>query len=104
MMAGMNRTSAYRELHCPVCRDVALRPAEAGAQLASLRCERCGGQWVRGEQYYQWLDHGAGQAATADDAGATTPGAVGEAADNPRAKLCPECGTIMRRYRFPNTW
>ncbi len=82
-----------RTITCPACQtaDPLIR-SEANAQLPSLRCGRCGGQWIREEHYYAWIERSDRS---------STPSAVeaaGQAQDTPRAKLCPECGRIMRRY------
>ncbi len=71
-----------------------LRPAEAEPLLPSRRCAICAGQFVRGEQYYRWLEHPdrVAKAIPDDVTGAVT--------DTPRAKVCPECGKLMRRYRI----
>lgn len=79
---------------CPACVRSSLRPSAAEPLLPSRRCADCGGQFVRGEHYYRWLDH-------PDRAPQTEPatGAVGELIDSPKAKICPECGKLMRRCR-----
>ena len=78
---------------CPACKTPTLRPADAQPLLPSRKCATCGGQFVRGEQYYRWLEH-------PDRAAKTTPQeVVGDVTDTPRAKVCPECGKLMRRYR-----
>ena len=79
---------------CPACKTPTLRPAEAQPLVPSRRCATCGGQFVRGEQYYRWLGHPDRAAKS------TQPELVGNMTDTPRAKVCPECGKLMRRYRI----
>jgi Zn-finger nucleic acid-binding protein len=79
---------------CPTCLQPTLRPAEAEPLLPSRRCATCGGQFIRGEHYYRWLDHPDRSATTRSIAGV-----AGEVIDTPKAKICPECGKLMRRYR-----
>jgi Zn-finger nucleic acid-binding protein len=81
-------------LQCPACRVDSLQPAEAEPLLPSRRCGRCGGQFIRGEQFYLWLEH--------PDRSSTPPVSADtdcNVIDTPQAKICPECGKIMRRYR-----
>jgi Zn-finger nucleic acid-binding protein len=79
---------------CPACMTRSLRPAEPEPLLPSRRCADCGGQFIRGEHYYGWLDH-PDRAAKAGQVAEVT----GEVIDTPQAKICPECGKLMRRYR-----
>jgi Zn-finger nucleic acid-binding protein len=48
------------------------------------------GQWIRGETYYAWIERLARPTVEVHD--------VPPARDQPRAKLCPECHKIMRRF------
>lgn len=82
---------------CPACAQPSLRPAEAEPLLPSRRCADCSGQFIRGEQYYRWLDHPDRSPQTALQAEAP-----GDVIDTPWAKICPECGKLMRRYRIGN--
>jgi len=78
---------------CPACRTPTLRPAEAEPLLPSRRCASCGGQFIRGEQYHRWLEH-PDRAAVA-----VKQQTVDDATDSTRAKVCTECGKLMRRVR-----
>ena len=108
-------------MKCPVCKSKSLAPvALDGRLLSAHRCAACGGQFVRGEQFYRWLDHpdrrtpaaarerdadtgpdartGSGPVATAGAAGLN--GSLDlPPVDSPHAKICPECGKLMSRYR-----
>jgi Zn-finger nucleic acid-binding protein len=80
---------------CPACKDSALHPAELEPLLPAHRCGKCGGNWIRGEQYFRWLElpdrrqhHPQAQDISHDSAH-----------DSVRAMLCPECGRLLGRYR-----
>jgi len=83
---------------CPTCRTPTLRPGEVEPLLPSRRCATCGGQFIRGEQYYRWLEH-SDRAATAV-APQQQQDAAADVADSARAKICPECAKLMRRVRI----
>ena len=78
---------------CPACRMPTLRPAEAEPLLPSRRCATCGGQFIGGEQYHRWLEHPNRAAMTVRQE------TVDDATDSMRAKVCAECGKLMRRLR-----
>jgi Zn-finger nucleic acid-binding protein len=79
---------------CPVCQKHRLRRAELEKGLSALICEECSGIWISHAQYLRWLEKGGPELAEE----------VGEAplplAEPDTAKLCPECGFILTRYRF----
>jgi Zn-finger nucleic acid-binding protein len=54
---------------------------------------QCHGHWIRGETYYAWIEQANRAAPRAVEVHDVAP-----AHDIPRAKLCPECHKIMRRY------
>jgi Zn-finger nucleic acid-binding protein len=77
---------------CPACHQQTLRHTELEPLLPCYRCERCGGQWIRGEHYLRWLTH--------PDRKPMEPApAAGEIHDSTRAMICPECGRLLSRYR-----
>lgn len=43
-------------MDCPVCK-VELAPAELEANLNSQRCPECHGNWIRGAEYWEWIEN-----------------------------------------------
>jgi len=85
-------------MECPVCKKRSLRKHLLEAELPAYRCRHCEGIWISAAQYWKWLktreDH------PAQIAREEMPLPVEESA---QAKLCPECGRILRRYKiWPN--
>ncbi len=87
-------------MHCPVCKSASpvLAPHPVTEHLSSSACSVCGGQWIRGEHYYQWIDRSA-KDETATLTGEPPQPASHEHHDSTKAKLCPECGRFLTRYR-----
>jgi Zn-finger nucleic acid-binding protein len=82
-------------LKCPACRTppLFLRAPETG--LTSQGCDVCGGQWIRWDDYWDWLEHAA-----AHGTPAAAPPADRPVPDNEwRAKLCPSCGRLLTRAK-----
>lgn len=83
---------------CPLC-DLTLDPATllpaegSGAALRGFRCTHCHGAFVPSDLYAGW--HEPREASGKVDLGAIPD----DAGDVKRAKLCPQDGRIMRRYR-----
>src|SRR4051812_37421770 len=80
---------------CPSCRQPSLRPAQLEPLLSSHACASCGGQWLRGEAYFRWLDHPDRSSAP----GQLDATSAAEVHDSTRAMLCPECGKLLARFR-----
>ncbi|HEX8070687.1 MAG TPA: zf-TFIIB domain-containing protein [Pyrinomonadaceae bacterium] len=81
-------------MNCPVCKSTELARTDAETNLPAHDCPQCGGRWLRGREYWQWLGkHGpnlpertyldAPPVADADEV----------------AKACPECGFPMFRFK-----
>src|SRR3954447_21880627 len=79
---------------CPSCRDRTLTSTQLEPLLPSHRCGRCGGHWLRGEEYFRWLNHPDRKQNEPIDAVAGD-----QVRDSTRAMLCPECGKLLSRYR-----
>ncbi len=81
-------------MNCPVCKTTTLEDHTLQTNLLSHACPTCGGQWVSGKTYWAWHDqHGdnlAERVSTDDEP---------SVAESDVAKLCPECGHILGRYR-----
>jgi Zn-finger nucleic acid-binding protein len=79
---------------CPVCLEVELGQVMLDLGLPAYRCGRCEGTWISSTEYWEWLEHH----------GETLPErAAGDILlavhDSQRAKICPDCGHILGRYK-----
>src|SRR5260370_8079077 len=46
-------------MNCPVCKTPELISTDLESNLTSFRCTECGGNWIRGAEYWKWLEvHG----------------------------------------------
>lgn len=81
-------------MNCPVCRSEELTALELEANLSSLNCSKCGGNWVPGFTYWTWLEqHGPNLPERME------PLEEQPATDNLEMKMCPECMSLMFQYR-----
>jgi len=82
-------------MKCPVCKNMALRFLETNDLPRRSVCPQCGGQWIKGSQYRQWVE------ALGEDLPETpsTQAEQLEVSDSIEAKLCPDCGRFLRRSR-----
>lgn len=82
-------------MKCPVCRNISLITQELETNLQALRCLDCGGHWLPSARYWEWRD--------AQDT--NLPEVPAEQVeplpveDQRKAKLCPECATILVPYK-----
>src|ERR1043166_8962650 len=83
-------------MKCPVCKNRDLAPYELHATITSQRCGECGGQWISSPEFSRWLEVVRKDPQPSAPAPLPTPVAAG---DLPRARLCPECGHILARYK-----
>src|ERR1044072_8981694 len=79
-------------MDCPVCKTTRLERINLEEGLPSLRCSRCGGNWLEGSAYWDWLE---GHKSSLPEPRAHDVSVT----DIERAKLCPECKHIMIKYR-----
>ena len=80
-------------MNCPVCKSVELISTDLESNLTSFRCPNCGGNWIRGVEYWKWLDgHGPNlPERTGLDSGLSL-------AKPDRHLDCPECRFRMVKY------
>ena len=43
-------------MNCPVCKSVELVSMDLETNLSTLACSQCGGHWIRGAEYWKWLE------------------------------------------------
>lgn len=81
-------------MNCPACLTAQLAPSSLEESLASSKCEACGGNWIRGSEYWSWLArHGENLPEREEQ----TPGPSAPEPVEPRS--CPECRSLMFRYK-----
>jgi Zn-finger nucleic acid-binding protein len=85
-------------MKCPVCHDVSLEETELEPSLPARQCRQCGGRWLGLDHYLNWLKKSGESAASAGPSD-PSPGEVGH---SPKAKLCPQCGHLLRRRAVGN--
>jgi len=79
-------------MNCPVCKSSELIPKELELGLPALRCDHCGGKWIRGAVYWKWLDEHPN---LPERQQAATGLALAESS---RFVDCPECRFRMAKY------
>lgn len=82
-------------MKCPVCKEDTLLSENLESGPPAKKCGRCHGIWISFEPYAAWLDTRGSSLPEGGSGPAPEP-----AEDMRGAKLCPECGRIMPRYRI----
>ena len=86
-------------MKCPLCKVDSLTPITLINGLAAQQCQKCAGIWVASLSYFAWLK--AQKTAFPDQA--LQPGEALPGTEPPQAKICPDCGHLLRRYKiWPN--
>jgi Zn-finger nucleic acid-binding protein len=81
-------------LQCPVCKPKIMAWVELEPSLRAQQCATCGGVWLGAIDYWNWLQQELPRATV------TTPYQdVSDAPDIQSAKICPEDGHLMTRYK-----
>jgi Zn-finger nucleic acid-binding protein len=79
-------------MNCPVCKSSELIPTDLETGLPAFRCDDCGGKWIRGAQYWKWLEaHPNLPERPVEDTGLTL-------AEPGKPIDCPECRFRMVKY------
>jgi len=82
-------------MNCPVCQSQTLIPIALHQNLPAQECSQCHGIWLASTAYFTWLkQHGANLAER------PAPGLPLPPLEDKRAKICPDCGHILRRYKI----
>ena len=80
-------------LNCPVCETSELVSTDLESNLTSFKCPDCGGNWIRGAEYWKWLEeHGPNLPERNDQDSGLSLAEPGRHVD------CPECRFRMVRY------
>jgi len=80
-------------MNCPYCKTKGLKHKVLENELHTLHCESCRGHWIQSYQYWKWLNLQAGRLAE------TYPDVEPLVVDQPAVKRCPECETVLTKYR-----
>src|SRR6267154_518827 len=84
-------------MNCPVCKNIELISTELELNLPSLTCPGCGGNWIRGTQYWSWLEKQHPSAPEQAEELASDDSGLSLA--EPAAYIdCPECRFRMVKY------
>ena len=80
-------------MNCPVCKTSELTSIELEEDLTALQCSVCDGHWIRGAEYWKWLEEHASESAERFHEGeALSLAEPGLPID------CPECRFRMVKY------
>jgi Zn-finger nucleic acid-binding protein len=93
MQAKATKTMERVALKCPVCKSPELDATGLEAGLTFFNCHKCGGNWVRGVEYWRWLEqHGPNLPERWDQDSGLSLAEPGIPID------CPECRFRMAKY------
>lgn len=79
-------------MKCPVCKTSGLTPTDLESGLPAFRCDNCSGKWIRGAQYWKWLEAHPNLPERAAEDSDLTLAEPGKPID------CPECRFRMVKY------
>jgi len=83
---------------CPGCIKTDLKLTHLDHDLPAHSCTVCGGAWVQAHQYHAWLNDNP--PITSKPAWSNEGIAPQLITDADYAKICPDCGRFLRRYKF----
>ena len=79
-------------MNCPVCKTSELMPTDLESDLPAFRCDNCAGTWIRGAEYWKWLEaHPNLPERSQEDTGLTF-------AEPGKPIDCPECRFRLVKY------
>ncbi len=80
-------------MQCPVCLKRSLTAVELEPDLRAATCSACAGTWIARAHYDAWRARHPG------DLPETPAPAQAQTHDMAKAKICPQCGRLLLRYR-----
>ncbi len=93
MQTKASVTQATLTMKCPVCKSPELQATDLEAGLTFYNCPQCRGNWVRGVEYFKWLElHGPNLTERSDQDSGLALAEPGIHID------CPECRFRMVKY------
>ena len=85
--------NSKNQFNCPVCKNVELLQTELEPNLSSYNCPQCEGRWIRGKEYWDWIEkHGTRSAERVHESESLLLAEPGVPVD------CPECRFRMVKY------
>jgi Zn-finger nucleic acid-binding protein len=80
-------------MNCPVCKSTELTKTELDQNLSSQQCSNCRGNWIRGAEYWNWVErHGTDLSERVHETETLSLAEPGLPID------CPECRFRMVKY------
>ena len=93
MQTNVTTSKDTLAMNCPVCKSPALHATDLEAGLTFFNCHQCRGNWVRGVEYWKWLEqHGPNLPERSDQDSGLLLAEPGLHID------CPECRFRMVKY------
>lgn len=88
------KDASQAALKCPICKDVHLetKPLEDGP--AAAECSRCGGKWIKADDYWKWVESHPATSGAKVDLARQRP-----VKDSGPGKFCPGCGRFLSRAK-----
>ena len=81
-----------------MCKNARLYPATYEDNLPVHECKKCGGAWIRFNEYLTWLK--SQTPGRFDLTRLNDPDVPLSDTDSSKAAFCPDCGHFMRSYRI----
>ena len=82
-------------MQCTSCNTGHLKPSTLDTTLTCQTCSNCGGNWIKLEDYIEWLKTQTPQQAVVDEIGVEV-----DTVESAQALLCPETGAIMTKFHI----
>jgi len=89
----------WNYMKCPVCKNIFLEKTSLLDELYAYSCKSCGGNWMRYEDYWKCHESNPNPANKPLDIKTHLP-----VNDIIQAKICPDCGRILIKYRVTTVW
>lgn len=85
-------------MKCPICKGIFLEKIALINELYAHSCKSCGGNWIRYEDYWKWRESNLCLLRKPFNIKNHLP-----VKDSTQAKICPDCGRILIKYRVDNS-
>jgi Zn-finger nucleic acid-binding protein len=82
---------------CPVCKNVLLEPAQLEGSLPVMKCNACGGAWLRANEYTIWLRSQSPVGIREETTRKISKRSPVVEAN--KAAICPDCGHLLRKFK-----
>ncbi len=82
-------------MQCPICKQTSLTPGSLENNLSAHKCQSCHGIWLQANDYLGWRS----QQGDFPPPDAASPDVSISAEDVAKAKICPQDGHFLLRYK-----